>query len=176
MPFFRDGDVYSALRDCHEALKLDRLTIKAHLRIVRCLVELSLLDESLSYLSAFKLAFPDHANSSSCAALESDIARKSKNGEKRNGAKTSTTPPRSSSSSPSGFLRSSENGGGGGDNIGLSSSSSSSSSSLPPTGAASGEKKGGGDRSPPECYDYYRRYCGHCNTTTDIKEANFFGR
>ncbi|XP_057690774.1 WD and tetratricopeptide repeats protein 1 isoform X1 [Corythoichthys intestinalis] len=23
--------------------------------------------------------------------------------------------------------------------------------------------------------DYKRRYCGHCNTTTDIKEANFFG-
>lgn len=25
-------------------------------------------------------------------------------------------------------------------------------------------------------YDYETRYCGHCNTTTDIKEANFFGR
>ncbi|XP_053743944.1 WD and tetratricopeptide repeats protein 1 [Synchiropus splendidus] len=24
-------------------------------------------------------------------------------------------------------------------------------------------------------YDYKYRYCGHCNTTTDIKEANFFG-
>ncbi|XP_044770379.1 WD and tetratricopeptide repeats protein 1 isoform X6 [Neomonachus schauinslandi] len=24
-------------------------------------------------------------------------------------------------------------------------------------------------------YDYQFRYCGHCNTTTDIKEANFFG-
>lgn len=25
-------------------------------------------------------------------------------------------------------------------------------------------------------YDYEYRYCGHCNTTTDIKEANFLGR
>lgn len=25
-------------------------------------------------------------------------------------------------------------------------------------------------------FDYKHRYCGHCNTTTDIKEANFFGR
>lgn len=25
-------------------------------------------------------------------------------------------------------------------------------------------------------FDYKFRYCGHCNTTTDIKEANFFGR
>jgi len=24
--------------------------------------------------------------------------------------------------------------------------------------------------------DYDRRYYGHCNTSTDIKEANFFGR
>ena len=25
-------------------------------------------------------------------------------------------------------------------------------------------------------WDYDQRFCGHCNTTTDIKEANFFGR
>lgn len=25
-------------------------------------------------------------------------------------------------------------------------------------------------------WDYTNRFCGHCNTTTDIKEANFFGR
>lgn len=23
--------------------------------------------------------------------------------------------------------------------------------------------------------DYSQRFCGHCNTTTDIKEANFIG-
>ena len=26
-----------------------------------------------------------------------------------------------------------------------------------------------------KAFDYTERYCGHCNTTTDIKEANFFG-
>lgn len=25
-------------------------------------------------------------------------------------------------------------------------------------------------------WDYQHRYCGHCNATTDIKEANFFGK
>lgn len=25
-------------------------------------------------------------------------------------------------------------------------------------------------------WDYTSRYCGHCNTTTDIKEANFLGK
>lgn len=24
--------------------------------------------------------------------------------------------------------------------------------------------------------DYHHRYYGHCNTSTDIKEANFFGK
>ena len=27
-----------------------------------------------------------------------------------------------------------------------------------------------------EATDFKLRFCGHCNTTTDIKEANFFGR
>lgn len=27
-----------------------------------------------------------------------------------------------------------------------------------------------------ESIDYKLFFCGHCNTTTDIKEANFFGR
>lgn len=26
-----------------------------------------------------------------------------------------------------------------------------------------------------QAFDYQERFCGHCNTTTDIKEANFFG-
>jgi len=37
----------------------------------------------------------------------------------------------------------------------------------------------GGAKDPeaagPEAVDYVKRYCGHCNATTDIKEANFFG-
>ncbi len=27
-----------------------------------------------------------------------------------------------------------------------------------------------------ESVDFDLSFCGHCNTTTDIKEANFFGR
>ena len=29
---FRDGDAYLALRDCHEAVKIDQSYVKAHLR------------------------------------------------------------------------------------------------------------------------------------------------
>ena len=31
--------------------------------MVRCLLELNMIEESRAYLSAFKEAFPDHANS-----------------------------------------------------------------------------------------------------------------
>ncbi|GAB6027757.1 WD and tetratricopeptide repeats [Chamberlinius hualienensis] len=31
------------------------------------------------------------------------------------------------------------------------------------------------DRWRSAAYDYETRFCGHCNTTTDIKEANYFG-
>ena len=65
--------------------------------MVRCLLELNMIEESRAYLSAFKGAFPDHANSrwviqiqmgsnvrnhfsvlvcSSCTALESEVERK----------------------------------------------------------------------------------------------------
>lgn len=37
--------------------------------------------------------------------------------------------------------------------------------------AASEEEK----KFQQEANDYVQRFCGHCNTTTDIKEANFFG-
>lgn len=31
------------------------------------------------------------------------------------------------------------------------------------------------EKRQEEALDYEKRFCGHCNTTTDIKEANFFG-
>ena len=81
---YRDGDVYGALRDCHATIRIDKQHVKAHLRlarcegenyllrksktlfcrrVVRCLLELNMTEESRAYLSAFKEAFPDHANS-----------------------------------------------------------------------------------------------------------------
>lgn len=58
-------------------------------------------------------------------------------------------------------------------------------SSIEPDGDAekssSGNKKRKDSVSEDErhwrsqAYDYELRFCGHCNTTTDIKEANFFG-
>lgn len=51
------------------------------------------------------------------------------------------------------------------------SSDDSSGPSVPPTDNLSALEKFWRENA----YDYETRFCGHCNTTTDIKEANFFG-
>merc|ERR1719300_728119 len=69
-----DGDVYAALRDCLAALTLDRGHTKAHLRVVRCLLELQWLEEAHTALQRFQIRFPDHATASACLSLYKEIA------------------------------------------------------------------------------------------------------
>ncbi|XP_064601021.1 WD and tetratricopeptide repeats protein 1-like [Liolophura sinensis] len=140
-----DGDLYAALRDCHTAIKIDPNHLKAHFRLARCLYELSWTKEAYECLQQFKDKFPDYAKSHACAALDRDI---------KAAIFSQTDSPLPEESEP-----------------------------PSPT-----EK---GDTSPSkktvvkisdqekiwrsEACDYAQRFCGHCNTTTDIKEANFFG-
>ncbi|KAH6928649.1 hypothetical protein HPB50_018170 [Hyalomma asiaticum] len=142
-----DGDMYAALRDCHTSLQLEADYVKAHLRLVRCLYELRWTKEALDCLQAFKSRFPDCALSQTCQALDRDIKA----------AIFSKT-----------------------DNDSEEGSRSESQSS---NGSANSSPK---HRRQPQiseqekawravAYDYELRFCGHCNTTTDIKEANFFG-
>lgn len=142
-----DGDMYAALRDCHVSLQLEADYVKAHLRLARCLYELRWTKEALDCLQAFKARFPDCALGQACQALDRDIKA----------AIFSKT-----------------------DNDSEEGSRSESQSS---NGSANSSPK---HRRQPQiseqekawrslAYDYELRYCGHCNTTTDIKEANFFG-
>ncbi len=73
---YRDGDPYCALRDCHEALKLDRSYVKAHLRLVQSLVALDLPERAEAYLSWFRSDFAEHADSGFISTLETDIRNK----------------------------------------------------------------------------------------------------
>ncbi|XP_064474167.1 WD and tetratricopeptide repeats protein 1-like [Ornithodoros turicata] len=142
-----DGDMYAALRDCHVSLQLEQDYVKAHLRLARCLYELRWTKEALECLQAFKLKFPDHALGQTCQALDRDIKA----------AIFSKTENDSEEGSRS-----------------ESQSSSGSNNSSP-------RQKKQPHISEQEkawralAFDYELRYCGHCNTTTDIKEANFFG-
>uniref|UniRef100_A0A1E1XBJ1 Putative wd and tetratricopeptide repeat protein n=1 Tax=Amblyomma aureolatum TaxID=187763 RepID=A0A1E1XBJ1_9ACAR len=142
-----DGDMYAALRDCHVSMQLDAGYVKAHLRLVRCLYELRWTKEALDCLQAFKARFPECALGQACQALDRDIKA----------AIFSKT-----------------------DNDSEEGSRSESQSS---NGSANSSPK---HRRQPQiseqekawralAFDYESRFCGHCNTTTDIKEANFFG-
>lgn len=143
-----DGDVYAALRDCHTALKLDTDYFKAHFRLARCMYELHWTKEASECLQLFKEKFPDHAQSSACESLEKDI-------------KAAVFAEEAESDDPNGTQTSKSRNSAG---------SNSSSPRHRKTFISENEKIW---RSL--AYDYESRYCGHCNTTTDIKEANFFG-
>ncbi|XP_060570664.1 WD and tetratricopeptide repeats protein 1-like [Ruditapes philippinarum] len=135
-----DGDMYAALRDCHNALRLDLNHLKAHFRLAKCLNELSWSKEAFECLNHFKSKFPDYATSRACEQLDKDIRA----------AIFSKTESDESSKNKKGVC--------GTDFF----QSKSQPSELEQIWRA-------------EANDYEARFCGHCNTTTDIKEANFFG-
>lgn len=143
--------MYAALRDCHVSLQLEADYVKAHLRLARCLYELRWTKEALDCLQAFKARFPDCALGQACQALDRDIKA----------AIFAKTDHDSEEGSRSGGE--SSNGGGG--------SANSSPKHRRQPHISEQEKAW-----RALAYDYELRYCGHCNTTTDIKEANFFGR
>lgn len=70
---YRDGDIYAALRDCQNALRLDLNHLKAHFRLAKCLNELSWSMEAFECLKQFKSKFPDYATSRACEQLDKDI-------------------------------------------------------------------------------------------------------
>lgn len=140
-----DGDVYAAMRDCHTALQLDPDHMKAHFRLARCLYELQWVQEASDCMQAFKSKFPDHVHSHACKALVKDIETASASKPDFD-AETEDMYP--SAELPDQFKSNSTN-----------------------HCSVSQQERAWREMA----YDYEIRFCGHCNTTTDIKEANFFG-
>ncbi|KAF4076225.1 hypothetical protein AMELA_G00227760 [Ameiurus melas] len=150
-----DGDHYDALRDCLKALSLNPAHLKAHFRLARCLFELKYVAEALECLDDFKGKFPEQAHSSACSALDKDIkaALFSKNDSgdaARHNTPTFNCQRESDEKKGSSSIRF---------------HNFSRKESIPEDEIILRERS----------FDYKHRYCGHCNTTTDIKEANFFG-
>ncbi|XP_017468152.1 PREDICTED: WD and tetratricopeptide repeats protein 1 [Rhagoletis zephyria] len=129
------GDVYAALRDCHQALRLDPSYIKAHFRLARALLVLGRPQEADECLKELIIRFPSYANNHGIMMLHKDI--------KENRQMTQSQQQQQHVSDQQHY------------------------NCLERTDAEYQWRS--------KAKDYSKRFVGHCNTTTDIKEANYFG-
>jgi len=171
-----DGDTYAALRDCLLAMGLDPGHVKAHLRLAQCLMDLEWLAEADQCLENFKLRHPEFIKSKAFSHLLRDLnvaKDKIKPGKGKSKLRTlpSASSPVLSQYSAADFLRTSDDGQ---DDTDMDTDDNEDSDS--------GHGRNGyfsPDLSRAEvelrmlARDYSTRYLGTCNTTTDIKEANF---
>lgn len=170
-----DGDTYAALRDCLAALSLDPDYVKAHLRMTQCLLDLEWITEAANSLKNFKTRHREFVQSKAFIQLQTDL-ESAKDKLKGKSVKSSPLKPFSSPGlsqySASDFLRgraghlddNSE------DLMDIQDSDDEEENSFISSSLSLQEKS---ERSTAR--DYSMRYLGACNTTTDIKEANFLG-
>nr|CAD7423752.1 unnamed protein product [Timema monikensis] len=198
-----DGDIYAAMRDCHTALHLDPAYVKAHFRLARCLLELQWVQEAEECLRSFKEKFPGHVHSHACKALCKDIqdavTPSCDDGELPQDTRAACELPRDTLAAytlavcelpqdtlaacelPQDTLAAcelprdtQEQGRYVTDDAELQRDSSECGSSdlqFKVQDSISQQERSWREAAR----DYKVRFCGHCNTTTDIKEANFFG-
>ncbi|XP_002016390.2 WD and tetratricopeptide repeats protein 1 [Drosophila persimilis] len=131
------GDIYAALRDCHEALRLDPTYVKAHFRLARALLELRRPHDADKCLQALIQRFPSFANNHGVLMLHKDIKENRRQSENTD----APSPEPVLVNDGSRYLRLTD------------------------------------EEYNLRCAakDYKHRYVGHCNITTDIKEATYLG-
>ncbi|CAG0915304.1 unnamed protein product [Notodromas monacha] len=184
-----DGDLYAALIDCCHALKLDDSDFKAHFRLIRCFLELRMLNEAMDCLKVFKSKYPEQCEGTAFRTLLEDMQSAKDELQLLNSSSSSSSSSTSSRVgfgvrwmprlSPRDFANASED---------VESDHEADGSVISDAGRQfqlcfepmSGEKLPKDEANLESklrslAKDYLYRYCGHCNTTTDIKEANFFG-
>lgn len=145
-----DGDIYAAMSDCLAALALDPEYVKAYYRLCKCLHALGWHKDVGDLLSYLRRQFPSHPS------MTGDVAA-IKEMEKAVADATKAASASEQSKSKAGKASQTKKNGTGDARGNL--------LSVPPIEAT----------WTAQAFDYTKRFCGHCNTTTDIKEANFFG-
>ena len=157
--FCRFGDVYAALRDCYTSLSLDPSNYKAHLRQANCLHQLKWHNLALDSIRRFQRLFPDLTEKSKSLAKDIEADANKANTKSENGKESGIlyqTLYRLNIHLCSFLL-----GGSGGETSQVNRDANS------------------GDSLEYDCQrkaiDFKTHYCGHCNTTTDIKEVSFIG-
>ena len=129
-------------------------------RLIKCLVELKWLREANEFIDTFCQKFPKNADSKALKTLEKrmeEVKDEVKEAEAKrlrrlNSVNRETT--------------------------GLSDEDDDNQSNSDDSGQNERFKSfiKAMDEARSRATDFKLRFCGHCNTTTDIKEANFFGR
>lgn len=156
--YFRAGDVYAAIRDCYIAISLDPQHVKSHFRLAKALSELHKTREAHECLLYFKDKFPHYSNVHAVRLLEKDINLAMNKLDTFDDEGTvilydylyETTVTFCWNVTIYFKVESEESAG---------VTYSLLERQLRATSA-----------------DYSQRFLGHCNTTTDIKEANFLGQ
>lgn len=175
-----DGDVYAALRDCLAALRLQPSHVKAHLRLAQCLLSLEWLAEAAQCLDNFKSRHSEFIKSKAFTQLVADLeaAKEKIKPDNKEGLKVSSLPyatsPVLSQYAASHFLRTTEE-----DSIDSDDDTDEEMEEVmedrTSVGGFSPELSSQEVSLRRSARDYSTRYLGTCNTTTDIKEANFLG-
>uniref|UniRef100_A0A2L2YFC7 WD and tetratricopeptide repeats protein 1 n=1 Tax=Parasteatoda tepidariorum TaxID=114398 RepID=A0A2L2YFC7_PARTP len=147
-----DGDYYAAIRDCYAAMRLDPEYLKAYFRLAQCLHKLHWGKAAMECLAKIRERFPNYARSRAFEAFETDIKVSVYADLEGMDSDSSDEPDATVLSSSSTSQRRLNN----------------AAKAL----MALSEKE---RKWRTSSFDYEARFCGHCNTTTDIKEANFFG-
>lgn len=139
------GDVYAGLRDCQTALTLDPTYEKAHFRLARALFTLGYVDETSECVTELRNRFPSHAKNKSVLMLMKEIEMEQKKTVALEEAALVETNQELVSHFAIRFC-------GQGDHFAFLF-----------------------QRWRARALDYAERFIGHCNVTTDIKEANYLG-
>ncbi|XP_025190600.1 WD and tetratricopeptide repeats protein 1-like [Melanaphis sacchari] len=139
------GDYYAALKDCITALELEPNHMKAHFRLAVCLYELGKLKDSKKYLDQFTVKYPSYKTSAAYKCLQSDLLKV----ETSNKERIAKQKMHDAAGSAVNYVEVIQ--------------------------VEQTQKKTFEKYFSSRSKDYHRRYYGHCNTSTDIKEANFFG-
>ena len=167
-----------AMLDCYKALSLDKFHLKSHFRLARCLKDLKWYEEADECLALFCKYYPDYANSQACETLVKEV-EDALAGPKTKEKKASKQSDTSESDDDS-------------------SRSSSNSSTRRKKRKYNNEPNTNTDvnsnldelsederiikhninylRAKENAVDFKNRYVGHCNVSTDIKEASFLGK